>query len=783
MRKENEARRVSSAKQSGKVMWPHLQKKLNSECHQITKVHVVATGVVVVLVVIIVLVATLSSSGSSPPTLPLPDHLDASRCPAQYGSPRPVLIVSLDGFRPDYLHHGQTPTLERLSKLGVHAPYLLPVYPTKTFSNHYSIVTGLYPESHGIVDNVFYDPTFRALFTIKSPAARNGSWWHGEPIWNTLARQGKKSATFFWPGSEQTSGGRYPDHWMHYKSSVPYEERVSKVLEWVSLPPKERPSWVSLYFEEPDKQGHSTGPLSPEIDKALKKVEKAVRRLMRGLAERELLHCVNLLFVSDHGMAQSRTDVEIDLAVSVPNISQVADVIFGASAKIMLKNPSHEAEVDLVRRLSNDFPGKLRAFLKTDLPKRLHYVNDLRISPIVLDQQPGYRVKDVRPDSKKRDPPQGSHGYDYIHPGMDAFFIGYGADFVQSKTVEAFQNIELYNLMCLLANVEPAPNNGTWGALHHLLADPPSLPPSTQLVDPVLVDYPENASNTFQLAEGCEASPRWRGRTYEPTTVDDISEHLPWGLPTTSGTVSAPLLLRHDTHVTGYSPELRTPLWTSFTLHKKHVPLTAPVTRPWLADPRLLPAQMATCREYETYTNITMTPLFPPGYGSVTVPEEVYFISNAVGITNHGEGNGVARRWRHLIEALLPSWLTLHKPLNVVVGPVFDDNSDGLLDPLNATGHLQIASDLFAVVTRCLDKVPLLKKCDPTRLDALAFVYPQTQYSWTPASGDDTTYASIYTARVRDVELLTGLVFFPNLTTDARLALALRTHRSLWRLP
>ncbi|XP_045136923.1 venom phosphodiesterase 2-like isoform X2 [Portunus trituberculatus] len=748
---------------------------------QITKVHVAATAAVVVLVVIIVLATTLSSSGSSPATLTLPDRLDASRCPAQYGSPRPVLVVSLDGFRADYLHRGHTPTLERLSKLGVYAPYLLPVFPTKTFTNHYSIVTGLYPESHGIVDNVFYDPVFKALFTLKSPAVRNGSWWFGEPIWNTVGRQGKKSATFFWPGSEADIEGRRPDYWKHYDNSISYEKRVSKVLEWLSLPPEERPSWVSLYFEEPDSQGHRTGPQSPDIDKKLKTMDETVKGLMRGLAERELLQCVNILFLSDHGMAQRRTDPEIDLAVSVPNISQIADVIYGASAMIMLKNPSHEAEVNLMRRLSNDFPGKLRAFLKTDLPKRLHYVNDRRIFPIVLDQQPGYSVKDVRPDTKKRKPPLGSHGYDYIHPNMDALFIGYGADLVQAKTVEAFQNIELYNLMCLLANVKPAPNNGTWGALHHLLAAPPSLLPSTKLVDPVPAEYPDNASNTFQLAEGCEAKSRWRGGTYKQTTVDDISEHLPWGPPTTSTTLSAPLLLRHATHVTGYSAEKKTPLWTSFSLHKDDVLHTAPSKRPWLADPRLLPAQMATCTEYETYANITMTPLFPPGF--VSVSEEVYFISNAVGITNHGQGTGVAQRWRHLLEVLVPGWQRLHGPLSVVLGPVFDDNNDGVLDPSTATGHVQVPSDLFAVVTRCMDKVPFLKSCDPTRLDVLAFVYPQTQYSWTPASGNDTTYASLYTARVRDVELLTGLLFFPDLTTDTRLALVLRIHRSLWPLP
>ncbi|XP_045621686.2 venom phosphodiesterase isoform X1 [Procambarus clarkii] len=746
-----------------------------------------ACCMVLLVVVAAVLGVTLSAGNDGL----LPERLEAARCPRDYGR-RPVLLVSLDGFRADYLKRGLTPTIEKLAQKGVHAPYMFSSYPTVTFPNHYTIVTGLYPESHGIVSNYFYDPVLQGLFTLNSPTMSNASWWGGEPIWNTLTLQGKKSATFFWPGSDADVQGRHPTYWLNYNHSIPYQQRVLKVLEWLNLPAGERPDWVSLYFDEPDYQGHATGPDSPEVDKQLVRMEKQVSSLVEGLAKGGLLHCVNILLVADHGMAQAGPHNVISLDQFVPEIRDLADVFFGATSRIRLKNDSQEATLDLLRRLSCQLEG-MRVFRPEDLPKRLHYSNNRRLGDIVLDLDPGYFVKDLRPNIKSRPPLQGLHGYDYYFPEMNALFVGYGPDLQQGMEVEPFQNIELYNLMCALTSVTPAPNNGTWGALHHLLVDPPSIPAPSQAVKPPTLPYIKNGDSSHEsTTTGCEGdlpgSQAWR-TLLELTEAQQLQyekSHLPWGAPsltpsdppfnTTDPTVS---LLHHHNHVTGYSEALKVPLWTSLTVQE--APVETPEA-PWSSDPRLPPDHAATCDDYLTLDNLTMTPLFPPSmaghagssHASNTSWQHLpYLVSNAVAMSPQ-----LAERWWQLVGEMIPRWFHSRGPINVVLGPVFQANDHALSDPRHTFRGPAVPSYMFAIVTRCSDPVTQLDLCPLQRLDALAFIFPQSQP--VPNCLGGSRYALLYSAKVRDVELATGLTFYPDLTSRDRLRLVLRVHSDLW---
>ncbi|KAK8720022.1 hypothetical protein OTU49_013618, partial [Cherax quadricarinatus] len=278
---------------------------------------------------------------------------------------------------------------------------------------------------------------------------------------------------------------------------------VSKVLEWLSLPTEQRPDFISLYFDEPDRQGHATGPDSPELNQQLQRVDKQISTLMAGLAERDLLHCVNILLVADHGMANADPDKVIKLEQYVPEISEFADVFFGASGRIRLKNHEEDVLLNLTQRLSCQLQG-MRVFRLEDLPKRLHYSNNRRLDHLVLDLDPGYNVQDLRPNVSKRPPAKGQHGYDYYNAEMNGLFVGYGADLQQGLQVEPFQNIELYNLMCILASVTPAPNNGSWGSLHHLLADPPAPPESIKAVEPPAASYTKDGADTpHNTTTGC----------------------------------------------------------------------------------------------------------------------------------------------------------------------------------------------------------------------------------------------------------------------------------------
>ncbi|KAG3290257.1 ectonucleotide pyrophosphatase/phosphodiesterase family member 1 [Ictidomys tridecemlineatus] len=194
------------------------------------------------------------------------ESIDEPQCPEGFDSP-PTLLFSLDGFRAEYLHTwgGLLPVISKLKNCGTYTKNLRPVYPTKTFPNHYSIVTGLYPESHGVIDNKMYDPKMNASFSLKSKEKFNPEWYKGEPIWITAKYQGLKSGTLFWPGSDVTIKGIYPDIYKVYNGSIPFEERILAVLQWLQLPRDERPHFYTLYLEEPDSSGHSYGPVSSEV--------------------------------------------------------------------------------------------------------------------------------------------------------------------------------------------------------------------------------------------------------------------------------------------------------------------------------------------------------------------------------------------------------------------------------------------------------------------------------------------------------------------------------------
>lgn len=220
---------------------------------------------------------------------------------------RTLILISLDGFRAEYLRRGLTPTLERLAKGGIQADHLIPCFPSVTFPNHYSIVTGLYPGSHGVVGNTYFDSRLNETFSYNNATQNAESkWWEGgEPLWVTAEKQGKKSASLMWPGSEAAIQGMRPSLWKPYSSKLSPNDRVDQALEWLDLPIESRPAFMSLYFPNVDGVGHEKGVHSPELDAVLRLVDSALERLVDGLESRSILGKVNLVIVSDHGMSDT----------------------------------------------------------------------------------------------------------------------------------------------------------------------------------------------------------------------------------------------------------------------------------------------------------------------------------------------------------------------------------------------------------------------------------------------------------------------------------------------
>lgn len=366
----------------------------------------------------------------------------------------PLILISIDGFRADYLGRGVTPNLKALADGGVHAERMLASFPSLTFPNHYTLVTGLTPDHHGIVNNTFEDPALPdGKFRIGSKAAVTDrkSWDEATPIWVSAERQGVKTATEFWPGSEAAIQGVRPSHFGVFNQAVSSNARVDKVLEWLDLPAEERPQFLTLYFDIVDTAGHYHGPDSPEVNAAAATVDAAIGRLEVGLKARGLEP--NLIIVADHGM----------IATPLGHGIYMDDWADQASFRIV----TGDAVAGLVP-VSDEAAAKLLAphphaacYRKADIPRRLHYGTNPRIPPVVCIADAGWLLTTRERDAKSTHLLLGEHGYDPQTPQMGALFIGSGPAFKRGVTLKPFSNVDVYSLEARLIGVRPEPSDGT----------------------------------------------------------------------------------------------------------------------------------------------------------------------------------------------------------------------------------------------------------------------------------------------------------------------------------
>jgi predicted AlkP superfamily pyrophosphatase or phosphodiesterase len=376
-----------------------------------------------------------------------------------------LILISLDGFRADYLSEYPHPTIDKLRRDGVSARWMTPSFPSSTFPNHYTIATGLYPEHTGIVANDIYDPVFDAQFALgKRAEVQNGRWWGGEPIWITAEKAGQKASATFWPGSEAEIRGLRPSYWKPYEDKVTPAERVDGALALLDLPRAQRPTFLTLYFSNVDHAGHENSPKSPEVAEAIGIVDSAIKRLISGLRARNIHERVNLIVVSDHGM----TAVPPQQKVIMDDYFDPAEAQHvEPGGEVLSIFPKAGDENRFFRSIKRAEMKHARCYRKQDIPARFHYRDSRRIGAIVCMPEEGWLMT-IRArweqDNKKAQQPthvRGAHGYDNQLRSMRAIFIARGPAFKRHTTVRPFPNVDVYNVMTQVLKLRAAKNDGS----------------------------------------------------------------------------------------------------------------------------------------------------------------------------------------------------------------------------------------------------------------------------------------------------------------------------------
>uniref|UniRef100_A0A673GUV4 Ectonucleotide pyrophosphatase/phosphodiesterase family member 2-like n=1 Tax=Sinocyclocheilus rhinocerous TaxID=307959 RepID=A0A673GUV4_9TELE len=644
------------------------------------------------------------------------EEIQSPECPAGFVRP-PLIILSLDGFRSSYMKKGKSvlPNLHKLRSCGTHAPHMRPMYPSKTFPNLYTLATGLYPESHGIVCNSMYDPEFKAHFRLRGREKLDHRWWGGQPVSHDSA---------------------------HTCLSANHrrERRILTILQWLHLPDDERPYVYAVHSEQPDTYGHILGPLSNELDNTLRKIDNIIGHLMNGLKQMNLHRCVNVILVGDHGMEEShceRTEYLSSYGLDVDAIT----LIPGSSGRIGPKNANTSYD-----------------------PKEI--VSNLTVSP---SQISGYLRLLWRSCN--------------LSCFSQTIFLGFGPSFNFKTEVPVFENIELYNVMCDLLGLTPALNNGTHGSLNSVLRSPPYTPtqpeevtsptplaPPSEVTHDLGCNCDDEVSNTH--THTCVFSTgQWiESLLIHRTTLKKVPRdvtHLPFGRPAVLFQTSYTQLC-HSDYCSGYSHVINMPLWS--------VPAVSS-SECVRADPRL--DHTHTCNSYSQEPDVTHAFLYPPGQ-SHTHLYEASLITNTVPMYP-----AFKRVWSYLQRDVLRRYSQENNVINVIMGPIFDHDHDGLRDTEekikeHTLGSVFIPTHFYSIISSCEKLNETLDECDGD-LRVTCFILPhradnrESCNSWEDESRWVEDLLKLHTARVRDVELLTGLDFYRSAALPYTRVLALKT--------
>jgi predicted AlkP superfamily pyrophosphatase or phosphodiesterase len=405
---------------------------------------------------LLILTAFACHAQSIAPVIEVPNPPNAA---AQQSKPY-VVLVSLDGFRYDYAQRYGAKRLLALATRGASAPNgMIPAFPSLTFPNHYTIVTGLYPDHHGIVANTFYDPSRKEKYSYADPkTSGDGSWYGGTPLWELAEKQGMRSASFFWPGSEAEIQGRRPSYYLSFDDKFPDEKRVDQVLAWLRLAPAQRPHFITLYYSNVDHAGHAFGPDSPGTADAVRHVDDMIGKLSDGIATLGL--AADLIVVSDHGMETSQGGwIALDKWADLAKFQTSGSLLYAES----------EADTEKVYKSLLGVSDKFNVYRREKMPKNLHFDSNPREGdPVVVPTGPFAIVAHAPGNSTM--PTRGVHGYDPgTMPSMKAIFFAAGPDIRAGVDVPPFENIHLYPLIAEILGLQIGPVDGDLRVLQAVL--------------------------------------------------------------------------------------------------------------------------------------------------------------------------------------------------------------------------------------------------------------------------------------------------------------------------
>ncbi len=363
-----------------------------------------------------------------------------------------VIMVSFDGFRWDYPNRGVTPNFDKLDSAGVHSLSLRPSFPSKTFPNHYSIITGMYPENHGIISNEFKNPQTGEYYSLgRREAVRNDKWYRGEAFWETLKKNGIKSASFFWPGSEVDNPERRPDYFKYYDKTIPFQNRIDTVFKWLNYTIERRPRFCTLYFEETDDTGHWRGPDSYEIFKSINKMDSILGYIQQKIKNSNLADSINLIVLSDHGM----TGVSIEKSINIEEYIQGFNAGITGDGPVMLIDVPEEKK-ELVFRALKQNESNFRVYKKEDMPDFYHYNKSIMIPGIIVIAEPGWSLINNNIKNYEGLRIKGNHGFDNNFIDMHGIFYAAGPSFKSNYKTGTLRNIDIYPLLCKIFGVNPA---------------------------------------------------------------------------------------------------------------------------------------------------------------------------------------------------------------------------------------------------------------------------------------------------------------------------------------